>query len=154
VLLVRHPVECIVRHHGIEKIQGLGVDAFLNDKTDRMPAFWYIENIKAFDKYQGRKLLIYYEDLMTAPDMAFKKIGEFFDFDDDKVDGFLKNIDDHKEKSVGLYSQHFGSETKGSKYALQHHGSKLTKEDKAAFQSYFSGFPEVYSKYLKRYWTD
>lgn len=68
----------------------------------------YFENIRAYDSFQGSKLLIRYEDLVKD----FSVMEEILDFL--SISHNTKNFDlaEHREKSIGIYDSQHKSFTK------------------------------------------
>lgn len=107
----------------------------------------YIDPIIQFDQWRNRKLMVYYEDLITKPHAAIKDIGLALEVDNGRVDALLNNYDHHRERSYKRYPE---SHTDG-KTSL-YHSNRLTKEVKRRWDNYIKvNFNELYQKYLIRY---
>ena len=158
LLIIRNYKECITRHHGIENIRNEypNMTKFLKDNRVSQPASWYYKNIKAFDRYNKQKLVIYYEELLLDPTKHLWRIAEFLTIEKLAFDEFVKNLDYHKTNSVDAYtSRGHKSETRGESSKVDFHGSKLTNEEIYELDSYFREKDiDLFEKYLKRYEAD
>lgn len=153
MLVLRDYRECLIRHNKDVWKQHPDVKTFLEITDIEQPANWYIKNIEAFDKFEGKKLLLYYEDLMAEPESSIRSIAQFLEIDESKVDDFLANIDEHRKKSVNAYTSGGHDSFTGSSRSLNHHAkSNLRPEQITEFDEYyFTNFPELAQKYLARY---
>lgn len=155
LLVLRDYRECLLRHHKESWYKQPNVEAFLTNEALKQPPSWYIKNIKAFDRFEGKKLLIYYEDLLQQPEISFLKLAEFLELNPLKVQIFLKNIDQHFEGSIQAYTKggHL-SETSSTKDFKYHSRTALTPAQVEEFdQYYFTQYPGIAEKYLRRYNT-
>lgn len=156
VLLIRDYRECLVRHHRKNWSPEDDVEVFLEDKSTDQPPSWYIRNISAFDKYEGEKEKIYYEDeIMKEPERSVEKIKRFLSLSQKETDKFINEIDNHVSRSVSLYKKGgHSSSTYDEKDPMYHAKKNLTKPQIRKFDEYFSSrFPDVYRTYLSRYDT-
>lgn len=155
VLVLRDYRECILRHQKAVWSNYSDVLSLLSDQGIREPASWYIENLKAFDAFEGDKLLIYYEDLIQKPDETIILLAEFIELDRDKTQAFLNSMDNHIKMSVQAYTKKaHSSDTSKSKDLSYHAKTKLTPEQVQDFDNfYFTQYPELAQKYLRRYGT-
>ncbi|VEP15951.1 hypothetical protein H1P_390019 [Hyella patelloides LEGE 07179] len=155
ILVVRDYRECLLRHHKQlwEKYQD--VAAFLNEKNVPQAPIWYIKNIEAFERFDGKKLLVYYEDLMLEPKITIENIAEFLSFDPNRVKDFIDKLDYHFQNSVSSYTlggYGHASVTTSTKSLDHHSKSNLTPKQILEFDDfYFSNFPHLSQKYLSRY---
>ena len=156
ILLLRNYKECIVRHHGIERINEFqSIKSFLQDKK-RQTSLWYANNVISFHKFKGPKIVLYYEDLILQPARSIHKLSTFLDLDMNESKKFIENIDDHYSISLNKYTQKgHKSFTKNFNQAIGIHESKLKDQDKEAFDIFFKNVcgEEVYRQYLIRYET-
>lgn len=155
ILVLRDYRECLLRHHHYSWPDYADVATFLSDETLTQPASWYIRNIEAFEAFQGEKLLLYYEDLMTSPTTAIQRLSQFLELDSEKTDQFLKNLDFHFSQSVQAYTRKKKvSYTASSKNLTFHADTKLRSDQVQEFDEfYFSRYPSLAQTYLHRYDT-
>jgi len=159
VLVVRNYKESLIRHYidqwqaGRDGAQRMDVTGFLDDRSGPQPPEWFIENIRAYDGFQGDRLLLYYEDLMTDPQAELLRLIEFLDLPREGVDDLFANLDEHRRRSVELYRQNQESYTEGAADKLNHHSEALLSEDEQrAFDRYYAErHPQLFERYLKRY---
>ena len=153
ILILRNYKECLIRHLPNEWSSSASVKEFLEETSSPLPPSEYIKNIKAFECFKGRKLLIYYEDLMQYPEKEILKLIKFLKLPAVRYDDLIKNLEKHKRKSVLGYNTYENSFTSGDVKKLNYHSSKtLNKEERMAFDKYFKkNYPALFEKYLKRY---
>lgn len=154
VLVIRNYKECLVRHHGIEFVKSFTTVAdYLESDSRLQKPDWYIKNIEAFENFEGEKMVIYYEDLLTDAITYSKKIAVFLGLDNERMDDLINNIDEHKKKSVELYKHDHDSVTAGDVSMLDYHSKHgLSEEDRQAFDRYYRDrYPSLFKSYLERY---
>jgi len=156
LLILRNYRDCLIRHHGVELIRSYDtISDFLTTGDVQQPPAWYIKNLAAFDEYKGRKLLIYYEDLVLDPAGSLEKVRDFFDLDMDKHHAFLNDLKAHKAQSIKHYEKNKKSMTKGEEQDLSLHSRKLTEQELLEFDAFYSShYPELTARYLHRYAYD
>ncbi|MBE9061256.1 sulfotransferase domain-containing protein [cf. Phormidesmis sp. LEGE 11477] len=155
LLLVRNYKECLVRHLSEEWKAASTVTDFLEGKSALQPAYWYIKNLQAYDKFRGEKALLYYEDLVTQPASTLSQFLDFMDFShkSKSLEEFKQDLSFHKQRSISLYTDNQQSVTLGDEEQLRYHSKKaLTPEERNEFDLYYqSRYPKLYKKYLARY---
>lgn len=110
----------------------------------------YIDVIETYDIWDNdKKLLIYYEDLITNPILEINKIINFTDLKESIYkDEFFNNYDKHKNNSIVSYMP--GSHTKGND--LKFHSSSLSNSYIEFMTNHLkTNHNIVFNKYLKRY---
>jgi len=114
----------------------------------------YISNIKAYDKFPGEKIHIYYEDLLVDFSQMLK-ILDFIGIDYDLSDF---NLEEHRLKSMDAYnSNRKGVQEKTLTASdpfnfLFHSSKRLCYEHKKTLDSILQiNLMELYDKYLSRY---
>lgn len=175
VLILRNPKEACLRHAGSGTNRGFG-HKFNDDidiparfrsnskefKEDlykrRLDSIFtrnfngepyvndYIYPIKFFDSFQGKKFLVYYEDLIIDKDKIIQDIGNFIGV---SVTDFLSNYVYHKEKSIEKYQERFPSVTKGEK--VVHHSLLFDKSIIDRFDEVILKQEENILSYINRY---
>ncbi|MBD3279079.1 MAG: hypothetical protein GF388_12330, partial [Candidatus Aegiribacteria sp.] len=156
IVLVRNYKECLVRHH----IGGAGsldrkfyaqTQGYRDGETD------YIGYFQIYEQWQGKKILIYYEDLITDLEAELLKVLKLLEYDGSYLRELMDNIGFHKKQSIGLYSKNpptiaSASFTKGDSDKLIFHSQKLTDKQKREWDRHLEEkFPDILQKYLRRY---
>lgn len=142
IFLLRNYKECLIR-------QNKDYNTVIIGKSKG--PYNYMENIKEFDKWpDDKKLLIYYENLLTNPKNELLKCVNFLDLNEEKLDDFMSKFDFYKQKSIEVYDLKYGSASKG-KDLLYH--SKMRKKEKMKVwdEEIEKHHPKMFEKYLKRY---
>ena len=128
ILLLRNYKECIVRHAASKTLdaakQQMQDAAPVSDNTD------YIHLVGFYDEYDGAKLVIYYEDLISDPRTELERLLRFVgSFEDVKLDKFIANRKKHQARSIKNYRRLSHSATKGNASALRFHSSQFSLEE-------------------------
>ena len=145
ILVVRDYKEVIVRHRKMSPDVSLLKDSCSSEGSTHN----YIQLIDYFDKFEGDKIIIHYEDIITDIKSVLTNLVDFFGESDEYIEDFMNKIEIHKMNSIGIYGPG-GSETKGK--SLKHHSNKMTSEQKGEWDSFLKlEFPDLFDKYLKRY---
>ncbi len=154
ILVLRDYRECIIRQQGIERVHRYSnIEKFLNGRLFKQPPNWYIRNIQKFDEFTGKKLLLYYEDMVKNPEDPFRELAQLMGIEQEKVSSFFENLEEHKKGSIAAYTKKkHTSETQGKSGELGHHSKQLTTEENQAFDEYYQkGYTVLFERYLKRY---
>jgi len=106
ILIVRDYKECLVRHKGGKYSI---IDNAPEPETNKKN---YLKLLEFYERFEGKKLLVYYEDLILDLKPQLKKCVELLDVGvkEDTLNDFMMNLETHREKSLGLYKF---SKTKG-----------------------------------------
>jgi len=151
ILLLRNYKECIVRHTGSETLdpvrQQMQDAAPVADNTD------YIHILRFYDEYEGPRLLIYYEDLITNPRPELEKLLRFVgSFEDRTLDKFMDDWQKNQARSIKNYSSISYSATKGDAKTLRFHSSKFSREELSELDNWVEQeHPGLFDRYLSRY---
>ena len=148
IFMVRDYKEAILRHQLFEE------EATPEKVADIALNKEYAEGIEIYDSWPNRKTHIYYEDLITEPRRTLVKLADFIGCERVVYEKFMSNYEDHKTKSISLYSSSLGpSITGGNK--KDHHKFRLSYEDRIESDRLVrEGIPILYEKYLTRYVTE
>lgn len=142
ILLLRNPIEAILRHN-----------PELTNLQNHKDVVWYMDLIKLYDSWDNkRKIIIYYEDLIQEPKKTIIQIVEFMELDLHKVQNFMKSYDYFFNLSINFYDNKGSggkSKTKGNK--IIHHSSKLNEKQKKKFEVYLNKNYCKLLPYLKKY---
>lgn len=143
ILVLRNYKECIYRHTGSKSC---AINAIQQTKN------WYYQNIKIFDTWpKKRRLLLYYEELITNPQKVYEQLTCFMKEGDERVGPFLADLDHHRKNCISLYEDKENrSHTKGE--SAIYHSKKMPlltrqKFDKAAKRALGS----LYETYVGHY---
>jgi hypothetical protein len=97
----------------------------------------YKQLLDAYDSYEGDKMVIHYEDLVTDTPATIKRLLEFLgEFEQYKFDDFIDNLDEHKKKSIDKYGKYHTSFTRGTD--LKFHHKNFPEEILQEINSYLS----------------
>jgi len=145
IIVVRDYKEVIIRHRKEAPNVSLLKDSCKSDNSTHN----YIQLIDYFDKFEGDKIMIHYEDIITDIKSVLKKLVDFLEESDEHIEDFMNKIETHKINSIGIYGPG-GSETKGK--TLKYHSNKMTNEQKRKWDEYLkTNHSHLFEKYLKRY---
>jgi len=140
ILIIRNPKECIVRHNGPEILSSKRLGVVLSE---------YMSNLKLYDEWTSKRMLVYYEDIIKNFKAESKRIVEFLNLKPDRYHTFMKNYDYHRKRCIEIYSNGRGlSKTKGKK-AIHH--SKSNKNFGNMNNIIDKVYPKFKKTYLKRY---
>lgn len=162
VLLLRNYKECMLRHRTFKRISKsaeINVRSFLNwrymGKNEFCTIGVYGEMIRMFEIIQGKKLVLYYEDLLANSKQEMLKFFNFIEINISSLkenfnNFFDKDLEFHKNKSCDLYTYGGGSITRGKK--IKHHIGQITDKEIEWFDKLIEGnLSNLYHKYLARY---
>ena len=155
MLLIRDYRECLLRHLPDAWRYSASVVEFLESRTAAQPPAWYIRNLAAFDRFDGEKTLVYYEDLIRHPETQIPAIVAFFELPDSGISEFLDDLAAHRLRSLEAYGSNQVSVTAGVPEALSHHADTILDEaQRSEFDDYYrQRYPHLWSEYLSRYKT-
>jgi FkbM family methyltransferase len=155
ILLLRNYKECIVRHvmgiRDYDRTFYSQTQGYIDGKLD------YIGCLQIFEAWRGKKLLIYYEDLLRDPEPELVRMLGLLEVDKTYLSDLVDNIDFHKKQSVNLYSGNkqtrvAQSYTQGDPNKLLFHSKSLADKQKRAWDQHLEDtYPDITRKYLKRY---
>lgn len=106
----------------------------------------YFDNIEFFETWPAEKrLLIHYEDLITAPREILTCILNFMDEPLTRLEQFMQEYQDHKKKSVALYVD---SISKGEDVLF--HSKQIPLETLRVFEAWIEyTYRHIWDTYLK-----
>jgi hypothetical protein len=143
MFILRNPKETIAR------VEYSNFDTLL-EATCRIyyPHHFYFENLALFDSWPAeRRHLVYYEDLITKPRETLAAILAFLQEPDTRLDQFMDEYEEHKNRSLSLYS---GATSRGSDPLF--HSKKLSAQYRKQVDTWIAdAYPELWEKYLQRY---
>ncbi len=148
VLILRNYKECIASDLARESPSLVFMKM---EKRIKLTENVYFTNLEVFDQYQGKKLLLYYEDLMERPKETLAKLCKFVNRPCN-LSEFIAHLPEHKEKLLDYYMRLGSSQsfTKGEDQKF--FSSKFTSKQKTSLDDIVKKkYPELTKKYLKRY---
>lgn len=151
IFILRNYKEVILRHR-LNNVEDISLDLLKTSCISEDMSHNYIQLIEFYDKFEGDKLLIYYEDIISDIREIARSILLFLGKGEIFLDEFLDNIDVHKKNCIGIYEKEGEtiSFTKGETPIF--HSNFLKDLDKKLWDSYLSdNFPQLFYKYLYRY---
>lgn len=149
LFILRNPLEACIRQF-IHALKLSFSDMILYCREPSYDTIFV--NMAFFDKWPNqRKLLIYYEDLMTTPEVKIQEIAKFIGEPNSAAKEFLKNLDEHKQNSLEMYREkHFASFTEGAD--LTYHSRSLSVFEKQQLYLHLKNTNlTLWKKYLSRY---
>lgn len=148
ILLLRNYKEVIIRHCSINKINQCIHLTFHAENFK----FNYIQNISDFDKWQGEKLLIYYEDFILNPEKELKRSLDFLGQDESKLENFVSNFEFYKNKGITVYTNGNKNKSITEGNTTIYHSKKINKEERIQWDTVVKNrVPNLYDKYLIKY---
>lgn len=146
IFLLRNYKEVIIRHQEMSQSDNL-----LNSLRDHIfgeeQGSNYLKLINFFDSYPGEKLIIYYEDLISNPDLEIRRLAKFISAEGNEMESLISNLEEHKKNSLKVYGK---SKTGGNEKIV--HSKVISDKDKNQIDSEVkSRNPKIYDNYLTRY---
>ena len=144
VLLLRDYRESFLR---VAKGRGKGVPTVEDIQNENIFNFKnYFENLKAYDKFRGPKLLIWYHDLIDD----FSQITKILDFLGLYYDLEDFDLEYHRRKSVEIYDGQHQSYTKRNLQDFQYHQNNVDLQVLEALDAFVDkNYRNLATKYLR-----
>lgn len=138
IMLIRNPIECLIRHS-----RGKNTENFLSLLN---------KNLDFYNRFDGKKIIGYYEDMLKDPRKFFTEMLEFLEMDDRKLDCLMDQYEMHRGKSLQVYSKTQGvSDTKGDLNNFSFHIDTLKQEDRVQLSKKVNILRDKYINILGRY---
>ncbi len=168
IFLLRNYKECIVRNaiavdaenddaNWMEDLDGW-FERCTRNKTPSLEfvlkhgrdEFWdYIEVLDKFDRFQGPKVLLYYEDFVTNPESCIEKIGRTMGVQEPIVNGVAKH---GRQLFRDSFDEYPVSITNGTPSDLIYHSKLLSEAQRINWDRRLeSSYPNLFGRYLSRY---
>lgn len=158
ILILRNYKESMLRHFDDNADQVLD---HLRDDSSCVNQLRFFQHLRHFDNWpKERRLLIYYEDLMTKPKEEFSIFINFLGIPDTRLNSFINNLQQHQQNVIDLYNREhikrhlpgIGSRSEGKD--LLFHSKKVPNEILMQMDEIAKArAPDLYQKYLKRFET-
>ncbi len=144
ILLIRNPKECFGREKIYSHLPITPTSLEIENQS-------YFENIAYFDEWSPhRKIIIYYEDLITDPETTLKRVLDFLNEPYTRLPLFMKNYRRHKHQALLLYSKSF---TSGKD--LLHHSKTMSPTERKQIDQWIEElYPLQWEKYLKERYSE
>lgn len=143
ILLLRNYKECIIRQGNDYN------DAILGKHKGK---YNYMGNIHQFDLWtKEKRLLIYYEDLLTHPEKELRKIVAFMGLDENKLNSFMEKYEYYRDSSIQAYHTLQDPSASKGKDLLYHSRQRPKERMKEWDERIKESHPDMFEKYLKRY---
>lgn len=151
ILLMRDYKECISREARDNWDDALQL---LYGKISPGKAKSIFDNLELYDSWPSdRRLLIYYEDLLSNPKQVLAELVEFLGEDDHLLRPFMKNYEKHQETMLTAYQGKHGTFSQGKD--LHYHSKKAPPQVIHDMDEYVKKkYPYLWNKYLMRYEGD
>jgi hypothetical protein len=165
IFVLRNYKECIPRHLAFKTFERI-IDQLQDlNSIDYLGKNWkdwkgriigpgmrtdYISLIRYYDEYPDKKMMIYYEDLITDTSTEVRRINDFLNSVGmpSNCTEFLDDLKNHAKTSRKQY--HEPCFSGGDK--VLYHSKEIPEEDRKKVDEYLKAkFPEIFEKYLKRY---
>lgn len=106
----------------------------------------YMSVLRAYEDWDGEKMLVYYEDLVGEPDDSIIEIFKFLDFSDDLAKSIIDNYEQNYRCCMGIFRRTYpGSDLTAFPESISS-DAKLHMNDIMMYNS-----PFLFGKYLSRY---
>lgn len=110
----------------------------------------YFTNLYAFDSFEGKKLIVYYEDLVAHPKEVITRIFNFLEVTPIDLDHFYDNLSQHRSECIQRYQIHGGSKSQGENMLF--HSEKITASENEMLDDLVKKHhPILWDKYLNVY---
>lgn len=149
ILMIRNPKECIMRQCiksdcTEPKLRKIFEDNLTGVQQNNFPPSEFLYNMITFDQWSAPKFLIYYEDLITKPEVIIPQICDFLKIE---IGNFLEHIEDHRDNGMKLYKN---GKTDGR--TVKFHSNVLSAQFKIGIDKMIKDrFGDVFERYLMRY---
>ena len=111
----------------------------------------YIHPILIFENWPGRKMLVYYEQLVLDEENVINNLAKFFGSRADRIKNLKSNINQLNQKSLIFYNK-FTDQTFTKGKNIRFHQFNLTPEERFQWDDYIrKSYPELFEKYLTSY---
>jgi len=141
VFVIRNYKECIFRHN---KKRALNSVDYRKSEMQK-----YLDNLKFYDEWSGKKVMLYYEDLIVNFKKYYMPILDIVSVDRKEHNGLFANLAYHKNACLKQYDKVCGSQSKGKTAIF--HSKTLPKNLIKEMDKYAKKDKELYSRYLTRY---
>lgn len=144
ILIIRNPREVLLRHNMRKRV------SFLNIKGEWDSYETYFNNIDLYNNHKGKKLLLYYEDIITNKKEFVNTLYNFLDINKPKKKNYvLSNIDKLYDLSSNGKNRKWGGINSDSKDCYY---KKIPDSIKNRFDCYLNDKLKKYLFLKKKYY--
>lgn len=145
LFLIRNPIECFIRHSKPNCYMPI-----VNDKPHSNVDYFFT-NIDIYEKFDGNKKILYYEDMILNFRQYVNNLIEFVGDSKVSIDEFMANEKQHKQNGLKFYNKFQRSYTAGKEMLF--HSRNESEEMKELFWSNFKERVSLEeSKIFERYY--
>ena len=148
-IVVRNYKECIIR-------RALSFGRPFSFAKDKSSFDLYADILKCYDGWDpDHRLLLYYEDIITQPNIEMRKLSQFLGGSEKRYQDFVTNYKTYQKRSCDYYQKiqksRGGSMTRGK--STIYHSALLPQDDILRFDQEIHDRlgQELFDKYLLRY---
>lgn len=148
IIAVRNPKEAIARwmttSNGADLLSFTGLMHFQS----------YFNVLRLFDSWApDKRILIYYEDLISDPRETLEKLVNFLNDPKNKFDAFFDEYEKHKERGLKFYEYNGGSQSQGND--LLYHSRKMSAVDRKNIDQFIKEkYKYLWEKYLENRYSE
>ena len=147
IVLVRNYNDALVSHYRRSSFPGVS----LISGEDNTQHEKYYHPLDTYENWKHGKLLIYYEDLISDPYEVVRRLGEFIEADEERIEIAVERYDELKNQAQKLYKTFLGDTMtldKGDDF----HRDFLTEAGFVELKKIMMEIhPNLYKKYLAHY---
>ena len=148
LFILRDYKECLLSHrreHSNESLDWL-IDCNSSDRSSQN----YSQLIEFYDRFEGAKELLHYEDLIEDLEGCLRKSLAFLGYEDTFLAELLRDVDRHRRACLELYQVGMsGGQT------TRFHARRMRPISRRAWDEYLKRqYPELFARYLERYVED
>lgn len=149
IFIVRNPKEALARHFSNKELSN-----FVNfgNMTQQMET--YFDNIQTFHNWDpSKRILIYYEDLITFPQEALTAVLQFMQEPIGGIVEFMRDYSNHKKIGLAIKERLSHNFTNGE--GVIFHSNKLTKQSRETIDKFITErYPLLWEIYLKERYAE
>lgn len=154
IFMIRNPKEALIRQLSLRAVLHSTMN---DDKRNIRPycsAYSYFDSLYVFDKWNPKKrLLLYYEDMISSPKTTFESLLAFLGDSADKLEEFFSEYTKHKQTGLTIYNNQGGSQSKGDD--LLYHSKEISLEDRQEIDQWMEQkYTYLWETYLKTRYSE
>ncbi|MEA5532393.1 hypothetical protein [Crocosphaera sp. XPORK-15E] len=144
VLILRDYRESFIRAAKGKDITDLSVEKIRSGDVFEFEE--YFENLKAYDEFSGKKLLVYYPEIVSD----LSGITKILDFLELPYDLSNFDLEYHRQQSIKIYDTQHTSHTQNNIYDFSFHQNEADPEIIKAIDEFFSkNYGDLINRYLR-----
>jgi hypothetical protein len=144
ICVVRNYIDCIASHL-FNDYTSISNELFFSELDN------YMEVLCTYEAWPHKKMILYYEDILSCPEDFLLKCTSFFQSDIARAYELLENKELHKEQCLKIYED-YERVTKTKAKISNYYKEKVNHEEREKIKQYiFKNYPNIARKYLSRY---